>query len=40
MKQELMRNNGSVQDIPQDQRLVQNSLVMKDIIDMSRHRGL
>jgi hypothetical protein len=43
LKQELMRNNGSVQalNIPQDfERIVQNCLgnVMKDI-DMSRQRG-
>jgi ribonucleoside-diphosphate reductase alpha chain len=43
LKQELMRNNGSVQalDIPQDlKRIVQNRLgnVYEDIIDMSRQR--
>jgi ribonucleoside-diphosphate reductase alpha chain len=43
MKQELMRNNGSVQDldIPQDLKLYKTvwEMSMKDIIDMSRHRG-
>jgi ribonucleoside-diphosphate reductase alpha chain len=44
MKQELMRNNGSVQDldIPQDLKDLYKTvweMSMKDIIDMSRHRG-
>jgi ribonucleoside-diphosphate reductase alpha chain len=44
LKQELMRNNGSVQDldIPQDLKELYKTvweLSMKDIIDMSRHRG-
>ncbi|MFQ3173048.1 MAG: ribonucleoside-diphosphate reductase alpha chain [Flavobacterium sp.] len=44
MKQELMRNNGSVQDldIPQDLKELYKTvweMSMKDIIDMSRHRG-
>jgi ribonucleoside-diphosphate reductase alpha chain len=45
LKQEIMRHNGSVQNIeiiPEDlKELVQNRLgnVMKDIIDMSRQRG-
>jgi ribonucleoside-diphosphate reductase alpha chain len=43
MKQELMRNNGSVQDldIPQDLKDLYKTvweMSMKDIIDMSRHR--
>jgi ribonucleoside-diphosphate reductase alpha chain len=44
MKQELMRNNGSVQDldIPQDLKELYKTvweMSMKDIIDMSRQRG-
>jgi ribonucleoside-diphosphate reductase alpha chain len=44
LKQELMRNNGSVQDldIPQDLKELYKTvweMSMKDIIDMSRHRG-
>jgi ribonucleoside-diphosphate reductase alpha chain len=43
MKQELMRNNGSVQDldIPQDLKDLYKTVweMSKDIIDMSRHRG-
>ncbi len=44
LKQELMRNNGSVQDldIPQDLKELYKTvweLSMKDIIDMSRQRG-
>ncbi len=44
LKQQLMRNNGSVQDldIPQDLKELYKTvweLSMKDIIDMSRHRG-
>jgi ribonucleoside-diphosphate reductase alpha chain len=44
LKQELMRNNGSVQDlnIPQDLKelyITVWEMSMKDIIDMSRHRG-
>jgi ribonucleoside-diphosphate reductase alpha chain len=44
LKQELMRNNGSVQDldIPQDLKELYKTvweISMKDIIDMSRHRG-
>jgi ribonucleoside-diphosphate reductase alpha chain len=44
LKQELMRNNGSVQalDIPQDLELYKTvwEMSMKDIIDMSRQRVL
>ena len=44
LKQQLMRNNGSVQDldIPQDLKELYKTvweMSMKDIIDMSRHRG-
>jgi len=44
LKQELMRQNGSVQglDIPQDLKELYKTvweMSMKDIIDMSRHRG-
>ena len=44
LKQELMRNNGSVQDlnIPEDLKELYKTvweMSMKDIIDMSRHRG-
>jgi ribonucleoside-diphosphate reductase alpha chain len=44
LKQEIMRNNGSVQalDIPQDLKELYKTvweMSMKDIIDMSRHRG-
>ena len=45
MKQELMRNNGSIQDIdgiPDDIKELYRTvweMSMKDIIDMSRHRG-
>jgi ribonucleoside-diphosphate reductase alpha chain len=44
LKQELMRENGSVQnlDIPQDLKELYKTvweMSMKDIIDMSRHRG-
>lgn len=44
LKQQLMRNNGSVQDldIPQDLKDLYKTvweMSMKDIIDMSRHRG-
>jgi ribonucleoside-diphosphate reductase alpha chain len=44
LKQELMRNNGSVQNlnIPQDLKELYKTvweMSMKDIIDMSRHRG-
>jgi ribonucleoside-diphosphate reductase alpha chain len=44
LKQELMRNNGSVQDlnIPKDLKELYKTvweMSMKDIIDMSRHRG-
>jgi ribonucleoside-diphosphate reductase alpha chain len=45
MKQELMRNNGSVQNIdaiPDDLKELYRTvweMSMKDIIDMSRHRG-
>jgi ribonucleoside-diphosphate reductase alpha chain len=44
LKQELMRNNGSVQalDIPQDLKELYKTvweMSMKDIIDMSRQRG-
>ena len=45
MKQELMRNNGSIQDIegiPEDIKELYRTvweMSMKDIIDMSRHRG-
>jgi ribonucleoside-diphosphate reductase alpha chain len=43
MKQELMRNNGSVQDldIPQDLKDLYKTVweMSIDIIDMSRHRG-
>jgi ribonucleoside-diphosphate reductase alpha chain len=43
MKQELMRNNGSVQDLDiQDLKDLYKTvweMSMKDIIDMSRHRG-
>jgi ribonucleoside-diphosphate reductase alpha chain len=44
LKQELMRNNGSVQDldIPQNLKELYKTvweMSMKDIIDMSRHRG-
>jgi ribonucleoside-diphosphate reductase alpha chain len=44
LKQQLMRNNGSVQDlnIPEDLKELYKTvweMSMKDIIDMSRHRG-
>jgi ribonucleoside-diphosphate reductase alpha chain len=45
MKQELMRNNGSIQNIegiPEDLKELYRTvweMSMKDIIDMSRHRG-
>ena len=44
LKQQLMRNNGSVQDldVPQDLKELYKTvweMSMKDIIDMSRHRG-
>ena len=44
LKQQIMRNNGSVQDldIPQDLKELYKTvweMSMKDIIDMSRHRG-
>ncbi|OUW35433.1 MAG: ribonucleoside-diphosphate reductase subunit alpha [Flavobacteriaceae bacterium TMED179] len=45
MKQELMRNNGSIQnieDIPDDIKELYRTvweMSMKDVIDMSRHRG-
>lgn len=44
LKEQIMRNNGSVQnvDIPQDLKELYKTvweLSMKDIIDMSRHRG-
>lgn len=44
LKQDLMRNNGSVQalDIPEDLKELYKTvweMSMKDIIDMSRHRG-
>jgi ribonucleoside-diphosphate reductase alpha chain len=44
MKQELMRNNGSVhlddiQDLKEDLYKTVWEMSMKDIIDMSRHRG-
>ena len=44
LKEEIMRHNGSVQnvDIPQDLKELYKTvweLSMKDIIDMSRHRG-
>ena len=45
LKQEIMRNNGSVQNIdavPQDLKELYKTvweMSMKDIIDMSRHRG-
>ncbi|OAB80460.1 ribonucleoside-diphosphate reductase subunit alpha [Cochleicola gelatinilyticus] len=44
LKEQIMRNNGSVQDvdIPQDLKELYKTvweLKMKDIIDMSRHRG-
>jgi ribonucleoside-diphosphate reductase alpha chain len=45
LKQELMRNNGSVQDLRYSARLKELyktvwEMSMKDIIDMSRQRGL